>query len=122
MAAHHVASLSLNEELKILKEKFWSDIHSNMFAIYISLTKGQRPSFKQFIQPSWGQWIKGLLTGEQVENRFLGDKLKCFHLFRCFFEAGDKEMCRSIENAKSLNANSQINYLYKHYIGYHPVM
>ena len=108
LAAHHVASLSQSEELEILKEKFWSDIHSNMFAIYISLTKGQRPSFKQFIQPSWGQWIIGLITGEQVENRFFEDKVKCFHLFRCFFEAGDKEMCRSIENAKSLNSKTVI--------------
>ena len=87
LAAHHVASLSPREELKILKEKFWSDIHSNMFAIYISLTKGQWASFKQFMKPSlsWGQWIKGLWTGEQVENRFLEDKAKCFHLFRSFF-------------------------------------
>ena len=108
LAAHHVASLSPSKELKILKEKFWSDIHSNMFAIYISLTKGQRPSFKQFIKPSLGQRLKGFLTGEQVENRFLEDKLKCFRLFRCFCEAGDKEMCRSIENAKSLNCNSKI--------------
>ena len=108
LAAHHVASLSPSKELKILKKKFWSDIHSNMFAIYISLTKGQRASFKQFIKPSLGQWIKGLWTGEQVENRFLEDKVKCFHLFRCFFEAGDKEMCRSIENAKSLNFTSKI--------------
>ena len=108
LAAHHVASLSPSKELKILKEKFWSDIHSNMFAIYISLTKGQRPSFKQFIKPSLGQRLKGFLTGEQVENRFLEDKLKCFRLFHCFFEAGDKEMCRSIENAKSLNCNSKI--------------
>ena len=111
LAAHHVASLSPSEELKILKEKFWSDIHSNMFAIYISLTKGWRPSFKQFIQPSWGQWIKGLLTGEQVENRFLEDKVKCFRLFRCFHEAGDKEMCKSIENTKSLNLHKKIVHL-----------
>ena len=55
----HVASLSPSKELKILKEKFWSDTHSNMFAIYLSLTKGQCPSFKQFIQPSWGPWIMG---------------------------------------------------------------
>ena len=101
LAAHHVANLSPSKELKILKEKFWSDVHSNMFAIYISLTKGQRPSFKQFIQPSWGQWIRGVITGEKVMNRFLENKLKCFRLFRCFFEAGDKEMCRSIENANS---------------------
>ena len=103
LAAHHVASLSPSQELKILNEKFWSDIHSNMFAIYISLTKGQRPSFKKFIQPSLGQRFIGFVTGTQVENRFLEDKVKCFRLFRCFFEAGDKEICRSIENAKIFN-------------------
>ena len=108
LAARHVASLSPRKELKILKEKFWSDTHSNMFAIYISLTKGQRPSFKQFIKPSLGQRLKGfLIDAEQVRNRFLEDQVKCFRLFRCFLEAGDKEMCRSIENTKSLNFNNK---------------
>ena len=107
LAAHHVASLLPSKERKILKEKFWNDTHSNMFAIYISLTKGQRASFKQFIKPSLGQRLKGFLTGEQVENRFLEDKVKCLHLFRCFFEAGDKEMCRSITNAKTLDFSSK---------------
>ena len=108
LAAHHVASLSPSKELKILKKKFWSDIHSNMFAIYISLTKGQRESFRHFIKPSLGRQLKGLLTGVHAENKFLEDKVKCFHLFRCFFEAGDMEMCRSIENAKSLNFSSKM--------------
>ena len=112
LAAHHVASLSPSKELKILKSKFWSDIHSNMFAIYISLTKGQRVSFKQFIKPSLGQRFKGLMVGEQVKTRFLEDKIKCFHLFRCFFEADDKEMCKSIENAKSLDFTSKMIRLY----------
>ena len=107
LAAHYVVSLSPSEELELLEKKFWSDIHFNMFMIYVALTKGQRASFKQFIQPSWGQRIKGLLTWEKVENRFLEEKVKCFHLFHCFFEAGDKEMCRSIENAKSLNFRSK---------------
>ena len=109
LAAHHVASLSPNKELKMLKEKFWSDIHSNMFAIYISLTKGQRPSFKQFIKPSLGQRFKGFIAGEQVEYRFLEDKVKCLRLYRSFFEACDKEMCRSIENAKTFT--SKIIYI-----------
>ena len=108
LAAHHVANLSPSKELKILKEKFWSDIHSNMFAIYITLTKGQRPSFKQFIKPSLGRRLKSFLTGAQVTNRFFDDQVKCFHLFRCFYEAGDKEMCRSIENAETLNFSSKI--------------
>ena len=100
LAAHHVANLSASDELNILRKKFWSDIYSNMFAIYITLTKGQRPSFKQFIKPSLGQRFKSFLTGAQVANRFLANEIKCFHFFRCFYEAGDKEMCRSVENAE----------------------
>ena len=103
LAAHHVASLSSHDELKILKEKFWSDIHFNMFGFYITLTKGQRPSFRQFMKASFGQ---GFLTGHgaQVANEFLDDQVKCFHLFRCFFEVGDNKICRSIENAKTFNS------------------
>ena len=67
LAAHHVANLSPSKELKILHQKFWSDIHSNMFAVYITLTKGQRPSFKQFIKPSLGQRFKGCVTGHGVQ-------------------------------------------------------
>ena len=103
LAAHHVASLPPGKELKILHNNFWSDTHFNMFSVYISLTKGQQTSFKQFIKPSLVQRFKGFLTGEQVTNRFLDDKLKCLRLFRCCFEAGNEEICRSIENAKSFN-------------------
>ena len=104
LAAHYVASLSSSDELKIIKEKFWSDIHFNMFVMYITLTKGQRPSFRQFIKPSFGQRFKGFLTGHSAQVAFLDDEVKCFHLFQCFFEAGDNEMCRSIENAKTFNS------------------
>ena len=103
LAAHHVASLSPSNELAILKEKFWSNFHFNMFTIYIALTKGQRPSFKEFIKPSLVQRFVGFLIGEQVVNRFVDDPVKCFHLFQCFFEAGDKEICRSIESARIFN-------------------
>ena len=104
LAALHVANLPPRDELKILREQFWSDIHSNMFAIYVSLTKGQKPSFKQFIKPSLGQQLKSFLTGSQVANRFVNDQVKCFRLFRCFFEAGDKDVCRSIEHAAIFNS------------------
>ena len=98
LAAYYITCLPPNNELKILKSKFWSDDHSNVFAMYIALTKGQRPSFKQFLKPSLGQWLKGCLTGTKVANRFINDKLKCFYLFRRFFEAGDEEISRSIED------------------------
>ena len=108
LAAHHVASLSPSSELAILEEKFWSDFHFNMFAIYIALTKGNRPSFKQFIKPSLVQRFLSFLTGEQAINRFADDPVKCFYLFQCFFEAGDTEICRSIESAKIFNEGNII--------------
>ena len=102
LAAHHITCLSPSDELKVLKEKFWSDTHSNMFAMYVTLTKGQRPSFKRFIRPPLRQKIKGFLRIEQaaISNQFLDTHLKCLQLFKCFFEAGDMEIFRSIENAK----------------------
>ena len=102
LAAYHMTTLPPNKELKILKDNFWNDSYSNTFAIYISLTKGKRPSFKQFIKPSLGQRIVGFFKGEEVtiSDQFLDTNLKCFHLFRCFFEAGNNEMCASIEMAK----------------------
>ena len=41
LAAHYIANLPAEEELRIIEDKFWSDIHFNMFSIYVTLTKGQ---------------------------------------------------------------------------------
>ena len=46
LAAYHITQLPPHEELQILKSKFWSCLHSNMIAMYTSITKGQRPAFK----------------------------------------------------------------------------
>ena len=96
LAAHHIANLPADEELKIIKEKFWSDIHFNMFSIYVSLTKGQRPSFKHF-----------LCGGNEVISisyKFLNrDELQCLRLYRCFHEAGDDDICKTIERSVTLS-------------------
>ena len=103
LAAYCITCLSASDELKILKKKFWSNTHCNMFAIYITLTKGQRPSFRHFIRPSLKQRFKGFLTRTEFTNRFLDSEFKSLHLFRCFYEAGDNKTCRSIENTKIFN-------------------
>ena len=91
LAANYITTLTPHEELSILEEYFWRGSHSNMFTIYISLTKGQRSSFRKF------------LTGGDdtiaIHSKFLDDKLKSFHLYRCFNEAsGDDRVCRTIES------------------------
>ena len=89
LAANYVASLSPSEELKVLKERFWSHLHFNMFSMYISLTKGQHKSFKSF--------LSGGDSSVPIQSTFLQDKLKCLHLYQCFHESGDKDICDCIE-------------------------
>ena len=91
LAAHHIANLPADEELKIIKEKFWSDIHFNMFSIYVSLTKGQRPSFKHF--------LCGGNKAIAISDEFLNNPLQCLRLYRCFHEAGDVDICKTIERS-----------------------
>ena len=91
LAANHITTLTPDEELSILKQYFWSDSHSNMFTIYITLTKGQRPAFRKF--------LSGGDDSIAIHSKFLNDKLKCIHLYRCFNEAsGDDRVCRTIES------------------------
>ena len=100
LAAHYISHLSPNEELKVIEANFWSNIHFNMFSIYISLTKGQRSSLKKF--------ISGGNEAIAIADKFLKDKLKCLRLYRCFNEAGDHTLCNTIERADIFH-NREIN-------------
>ena len=87
LAAHHVANLPAEEELKVIEDKIWS----NMFSIYIALTKGQRPSFKRF--------LCGGDEATTIADKFLNDQLLCFRLFRYFHEAANVDICTIIEQS-----------------------
>ena len=92
LAAHYISHLPPNEELKVIKKNFWSDVHFNMFSIYTSLTKGQRPAFKKF--------LSGGNEAIAISHEFLEDHLQCLRLYRCFNEADDHTMCDTIEQAE----------------------
>ena len=92
LAAHYVAHLPPNEKLKVIEATFWRENHLNMFSIYISVTKGQRSSFKTF--------LSGGNEAIAIADKFLKDRLKCLRLYKCFNEAKDYKMCQTIERAK----------------------
>ena len=102
LAAHHIANLPADEELKIIEEKFRSDIHFNMFSIYVSLTKGQRPSFKHF--------LCGGNKAIAISDKFLNNRLQCLRLYYCFHEAGDVDICKTIEQSKTFS-DKEINLI-----------
>ena len=100
LAAYHVTQVPPCEELKILKTKFWSDIHSNMFAMYTSLTKGSQSTFKEFL--SGGSNIVS------ISEIFLKEQIKCLRLFRYFYEADEEGICKTIQEAAVFD-NKTIN-------------
>ena len=90
LAAHYIMNyLPPDEEICLLHKKFWNTLHANMFSIYITLTKGQRPAFKKFLSNGDSKVM--------ISSKFLHDQLKSIRLFHCFFEAGDERMCKYIE-------------------------
>ena len=96
LAAYSMTRLSPVEELQILKDKFGHTNYFNTFAIYVAITKGQRPSFKKYI-------FNGKKT-INISRIFLTNVDLCLILYRCFYEAGDEEMCKSIAKAKIFNS------------------
>ena len=60
--------------------------------MYITLTKGQRSSFKHFL--SGGDKSVGIC------DTFLNNQLQCFHLYHCFYQAGDVHTYKTIEQAE----------------------
>ena len=102
LAANYITTLTPHEELSILEKYLWRGNHSNMSTIYISLTKGQRSSFKKY--------LSGGDDTIAIHNKFLDDELKSIHLYRCFSEAsGDDRVCRTIERKFS---DGIINFSY----------
>jgi len=103
LAAHYIANLPADKKLKIIEEKFWSNIHFNMFSMYITLTKGQQPSFKHF--------LSGGNKGITISDKFLHKQLQCFRLYSCFHEAGDVDICDTIEQSVAFS-NKKISLSY----------
>ena len=102
LAAHYIITdLQPDEEFCLLREQFWSDLHTNMFTIYIMLTKGQQLSFKKF--------LSGGDDNIAISNEFLRDQLKSIRLFFYFQEARDNQICQSIEEAAIFN-KKEINF------------
>ena len=64
-----------------------------MFSIYIVITKGQRPAFKNYITNGEDSTI--------ISQLFLSSQLQCFQLYRAFFETDDKIVCESIAQSST---------------------
>ena len=123
-AAYHVTCLPYDDELSALKEKFMSDIHSYMFAVYVGMSKGKRSAFKEYLRYGtlrrssqsdecvpwpefeilcieFGPCGESSLEGSDIaiSTEILKNENMCLRLFKCFHEAGDKDLCSKLIKA-----------------------
>ena len=129
LAAYHITCLPYHEELSVLKENFMSDVHANMFSIYVGITKGMRAAFKEYLRCGTSEGLEQLVvelsrsepfgtsreleSGVAISNDFLQDKHMCLRLFKCFHEAGDKYICTQLGSA-FCSSNDSIELLFNH--------
>ena len=99
LAAYHVTCLPYDDELSVLKEKFLSDAHANMFVVYVGMTKGKRPAFKQYLME--GSFTLQIYKRQNLLTRYdiAVNKYMFLRLFKCFHEAGYKELCDMLINS-----------------------
>ena len=92
MAAHHIANLPADEELRIIEReilerhplKHFHDLHFTYERSAIF--------FQTFPCPAVTKAIA-------ISDVFLDNRLQCLRLYRCFHEAGDVDICKTIERS-----------------------
>ena len=98
LAAFQISTLPYDEELMLLKEKFWVKSYQNTWMMYVGITNGQKKAFKQFLAGE-------ISASSGIASNFLEDPIKCIHLFQCFKEVSDNKQCSVIDNAKIFEKN-----------------
>ena len=103
LAAHHITLMSEADQLKCMKQTFWDNRYYNTWIMYVGLMKNQLPiTFKHFLSGSrlllrtrflnW--WKSG--TYCHIKRSIINDKVKCLHLFQCFSEAENNDLCQYV--------------------------
>ena len=104
LAAYHISLMSRTKQIKLLKETFWNIRYFNAWIMYVALTKSQPFTFKHFlsgnklrISTKFSIWWSGS-ANIGIAKKMKEDKVKCLHLFQCFTEAGNDDMCHYVGN------------------------
>ena len=103
LAAYHITLMSEEDQLECMKQTFWDNRYYNTWIMYVGLTKNQLPiTFKHFLSGNWfllltrflNWWEKN--TYCHINRQIINDKIKCLHLFQCFSEAENVDLCQYV--------------------------
>ena len=104
LAAYHISLMSKSNQIKLLKETFWNSRYFNTWIMYVALTKDKPFGFRHFLSGNrlrlstkFSIWWSGNAY-ISISKNMKESKIKRLHLFQCFTEAGNDDMCHYIGN------------------------
>ena len=62
MAAWYISTLSVNNQIKLLKETFWEHRYYNTWIMYVGITGGHSFALKHFLSGNWLQFFSRFLN------------------------------------------------------------
>ena len=102
LAAYHISLMSESKQIILLQDAFWNSRFFNAWIMYVALTKDKPFAFKHFLSGNrfkiftrFSTWHSGN-SDASISKSMKNDKFKCLHLFQCFTEIGNDDMCRYI--------------------------
>ena len=96
MAALYISTLSEKKQIKLLKETFWQHRYYNTWIMYVGITCGSSFALKHFLSGNWFQISTRIFKSSNISRKYLGNKIKCLHLFQCFVESNNEDMIASV--------------------------
>ena len=92
MAALYISTLSIDLQIKLLKETFWIHRYYNTWIMYVGITCGSSFALRHFLSGNLFQFTTKYFKTSSISNKYLKDKIKCLHLFQCLIESNNQDM------------------------------
>ena len=88
LAAYHIASLSNNAQIKLLKTTFWNFRYFNTWVMYVGITGGENFAWRHFVSGNRWKLSTKIFKTSKISKKLSRNKVKCLHLFQCYLEVG----------------------------------
>ena len=96
MAALYISTLSDKKQIKLLKQTFWQHRYYNTWIMYVGITCGSSFALKHFLSGNWFQISTRIFKYSNISRKYLGNKIKCLHLFQCLVESNNEDMIATV--------------------------
>jgi len=100
LAAYHITLLHENTQCSLLKRNVLDSRYFNTWILYVGLTKGNSFAFRHFLSGNSlkiSTFVSSVFKkNAKISKKLVDNKVVCLHLFQCFSEAENDEMCQYI--------------------------